>query len=120
METTFKAGVIGCGGRGRSHARGYQASPDVDIVACSDPVEDARNDFAEQFEVPNTYENYQEMLDTESLDFVSVCTWIELHKDMVIAAPPTAEFEPSIVRNPWHPPGVMPKRFIKPVLIIMW
>ena len=83
---TFKAGIIGCGGRGRSHARGYQASPDVEIVACSDPVENARTDFAEQFEVPNTYENYQEMLDTESLDFVSVCTWIALHKDMVIAA----------------------------------
>ena len=84
--STFKAGVIGCGGRGRSHARGYQASPDVDIVACSDPVEDARNAYAKEFKVPNTYENYQEMLDTESLDFVSVCTWIGLHKDMVIAA----------------------------------
>ena len=34
---TFKAGVIGCGGRGRAHAQGYQASPDVKIVACSDP-----------------------------------------------------------------------------------
>lgn len=86
METTFKAGIIGCGGRGRSHARGYEASPDVDIVACSDPVEDARTAFAEQFNVPKTYENYQEMLDNESLDFVSVCTWIALHKDMVIAA----------------------------------
>lgn len=86
METTFKAGIIGCGGRGRSHARGYEASPDVEIVACADSVEDARNALAEQFDVPNTYENYQEMLDTESLDFVSVCTWIALHKDMVIAA----------------------------------
>lgn len=86
METTFKAGIIGCGGRGRSHARGYEASPDVDIVACSDPVEAARTAFAEQFNVPKTYENYQEMLDNESLDFVSVCTWIALHKDMVIAA----------------------------------
>lgn len=86
METTYKAGIIGCGGRGRSHARGYEASPDVDIVACSDPVEAARNAFAEQFNVPNTYENYQEMLANESLDFVSVCTWIALHKDMVIAA----------------------------------
>lgn len=86
METNFKAGIIGCGGRGRSHARGYEASPDVDIVACSDPVEAARNAFAEQFNVPNTYENYQEMLANESLDFVSVCTWIALHKDMVIAA----------------------------------
>ena len=86
METTFKAGIIGCGGRGRSHARGYQTSPDVEIVACSDPVENARNGFAEQFEVPNTYENYEEMLEKESLDFVSVCTWIALHRDMVIAA----------------------------------
>lgn len=86
METTFKAGIIGCGGRGRSHARGYEASPDVQIVACSDPVEAARTAFAEQFNVPKTYENYQEMLDNESLDFVSVCTWIALHKDMVIAA----------------------------------
>ena len=86
MATTFKAGIIGCGGRGRSHARGYQTSPDVEIVACSDPVENARSDLAEQFEVPNTYENYQEMLDKESLDFVSVCTWIALHRDMVIAA----------------------------------
>ena len=54
--------------------------------ACSDPAENARNALAEQFEVPNTYENYQEMLDKESLDFVSVCTWIALHRDMVIAA----------------------------------
>ena len=83
---TFKAGIIGCGGRGRAHARGYQASPDVEIVACSDPVENARDAFAEQFEVPNTYESYEEMLAKESLDFVSVCTWIALHRDMVIAA----------------------------------
>ena len=27
----FKAAVIGCGGRGRGHAEGYQASPDVEI-----------------------------------------------------------------------------------------
>ena len=83
---TFKAGIIGCGGRGRAHARGYRASPDVEIVACSDPVENARDAFAEQFEVANTYENYEEMLAKESLDFVSVCTWIALHRDMVIAA----------------------------------
>ena len=82
----FKAGVIGCGGRGRGHAEGYQASPDVEIVACADPFEEARGNFAEQFGVPRTYEDYREMLEKESLDFVSVCTWIALHKEMVIAA----------------------------------
>lgn len=83
---TFKAGIIGCGGRGRAHAQGYKASPDVEIVACSDPVEGARDKFSEQFDVPRTYEDYHEMLEKETLDFVSVCTWIALHKDMVIAA----------------------------------
>ena len=83
---TFKAGIIGCGGRGRAHAQGYQASPDVEIVACADPVEDARNKFAEQREGVKPYEDYNEMLEKESLDFVSVCTWIALHRDMVIAA----------------------------------
>ena len=82
----FKAGIIGCGGRGRGHAEGYQASPDVEIVACADPFEEARGNFAEQFGVARTYEDYREMLDKESLDFVSVCTWIALHKEMVIAA----------------------------------
>jgi UDP-N-acetylglucosamine 3-dehydrogenase len=82
----FKAGIIGCGGRGRGHAQGYQASSDVEIVACADPVEESRQAFSERFGVPKTYENYQQMLDEEDLDFVSVCTWIALHADMVVAA----------------------------------
>ncbi len=45
----YKAGIIGCGGRGRAHAQGYQLSPDVEIVACSDPVEDSRSSFVKQF-----------------------------------------------------------------------
>ncbi len=82
----FKAGIIGCGGRGRGHAQGYKASSDVEIVACADPFADSRNAFAERFEVPKTYEDYNEMLDSEDLDFVSVCTWIALHTEMVTAA----------------------------------
>ena len=37
--TTYKAGIIGCGGRGRAHAEGYLLSPKVEIVACADPIE---------------------------------------------------------------------------------
>ena len=36
--TTYKAGIIGCGGRGRAHAEGYLLSPKVEIVACADTV----------------------------------------------------------------------------------
>ena len=45
-----------------------------------------RGMLSQNSEVANTYENYEEMLAKESLDFVSVCTWIALHRDMVIAA----------------------------------
>mgnify|MGYP001192118406 FL=1 len=37
----MKAGIIGCGKRGRLHAQGYQASDDFDIIACADPIEDS-------------------------------------------------------------------------------
>ena len=82
----FKVGIIGCGGRGHSHAQGYKASPDVELVACADPVKDARQAFAEAYDIPKTHRYYKQMLEKEDLDFVSVCTWPKFHKDMVIAA----------------------------------
>ena len=61
----YKAGIIGCGGRGRGHAEGYAASPEVEIVACADPAEAARGNLAEQFDVSQTYGDYREMLARE-------------------------------------------------------
>ncbi|MCE2395395.1 Gfo/Idh/MocA family oxidoreductase [Candidatus Poribacteria bacterium] len=101
----FKAGVIGCGGRGRGHAEGYQASPDVEIVACADPFEEARENFAEQFGVARTYEDYREMLDKESLDFVK--RWL--------SQPRIVGLKLSTPRNRWHRHGAMPKHSIKRV-----
>jgi predicted dehydrogenase len=82
----LKAGVIGCGGRGQSQARGYHTSPDVDLVACADPVEAARKAFAEKFSVSRTYSDYRQMLEKERPDIVSVTTWTTLHKEITIAA----------------------------------
>ena len=45
--TQYKVGVIGCGNRGRRHAEGYQATAQVAIAACADPVAAARASFAE-------------------------------------------------------------------------
>ena len=84
--TTYKAGVIGCGNRGRAHAEGYQAAAQVAIAACADPVAAARTSFAEDFAVAAPYENYRAMLAREALDVVSVCTWTGLHREMVEAA----------------------------------
>lgn len=80
----YKAGVIGCGGRGRAHARGWKTSEDVELVACADPFEEPREKFASEFGVARVYEDYREMLEKEDLSFVSVCTWIEMHHDMIV------------------------------------
>ena len=82
----FKAGVIGCGGRGKAHARGWTASDDVAIVACADPFEEPRSAYMAEFGVENGYEDYRDMLEKEDLDFVSVCTWTGLHHDMIVDA----------------------------------
>ena len=82
----YRAGVIGCGGRGHAHAKGYAASDDVEIVACADPVGESRWKFQEAFEVERTYKDFRDMLEGEMLDFVSVCTWPETHAELVITA----------------------------------
>jgi UDP-N-acetylglucosamine 3-dehydrogenase len=81
----FKAGVIGCGGRGKGHARGYTACEGVSLVACADPFEESRGAFVDSFGVDRGYEDYHEMLEKEDLDFVSVCTWTGMHREMIEA-----------------------------------
>ena len=84
--TTYKAGLIGCGGRGRAHAEGYQAADNVLIAACSDSIEATRQSLTQDFDVANSYYDYREMLAKEDLDLVSVCTWTGQHREMVEAA----------------------------------
>jgi UDP-N-acetylglucosamine 3-dehydrogenase len=84
--TNLRAAVIGCGGRGRSHAQGYAADPRTTLVTCAEPSAEARDSFAASFGVSTTYADYHEMLRAESPDIVSVCTWPHLHREMIKAA----------------------------------
>lgn len=82
----FQVGIIGCGGRGRAHAWGYAYSPEAEIVACADPKEENAQALAQRHGIPRIYSDYREMLEKESLDIVSVCTWTGLHTEMILAA----------------------------------
>jgi len=78
--------MIGCGGRGKSHASGYAASKDVRIVACADPNRDNADAMAKAHKIPESgiYQDYKDMLSKEKPDIVSICTWTGLHTQMVI------------------------------------
>ncbi|MGN6484242.1 MAG: Gfo/Idh/MocA family protein [Thermomicrobiales bacterium] len=82
----YRAGVIGTGKMSRGHAHAYVTNPQVDLVAASDIAEGAREGFAAEFGVPTTYAEATEMLASEQLDIVSICTWPPLHRELTEAA----------------------------------
>jgi len=95
--TTFRVGIIGCGrpwktqgatgfGMSHQHALGYKASPDTKIVALADINLENAKAFQAVHGGEHIYQDYQEMLEKEHLDIVSISTWPHLHAEMVIAA----------------------------------
>jgi len=85
MET-YRVGIVGCGGIAREHVRAYGKIPNAKVVAGAELDPDRRKKFAEDFNLQSSYENYQDMLEKESLDIVSVCTWPKTHSDAVCKA----------------------------------
>jgi predicted dehydrogenase len=104
---TYKAGIIGTGGIagmgilgmhdeesiGRekiraSHAGGYDAARDVELVAVADVDEEKLRRFGDAWDVPeeSRYVGHEAMLEAEDLDVVSVCTPSFLHHRHVIDA----------------------------------
>jgi predicted dehydrogenase len=81
----LQAAIIGCGGRGSEHAKGYAASDDVEIVAVVDPLTPAAEDLAAKYHVPHIYPSYAELFAAHNPDIVSICTWTGLHAEMIEA-----------------------------------
>ncbi len=85
---TLRAAVIACGGISHAHAYGYRANPEIELVACADIRREALDGFGEAFSVPpdKRYLDYNEMLEAERPDIVSVCSHHHLHASMTIDA----------------------------------
>jgi len=66
-----------------SHAGGYLANDDIDLVAIADVDEEKLATFGEAWDIPeeNQYLGHQDMLAECDLDVISVCTPSYLHKN---------------------------------------
>ncbi len=82
--TRIKAAIIGCGGRGTEHARGYSISEQTDIVAVCDPLQSALDQITSKFNIGATYPDHKSMLAEHKPDIVSICTWTGLHPEHVL------------------------------------
>ncbi len=86
MSDKLKIGVIGVGGMGRGHVKDFNTSPDCEVTACADLADSNLDAVKEKSPSIKTYTNYQEMLDKENLDAVSIVTPNKLHKLITLDA----------------------------------
>lgn len=84
---TYRVGVIGCGSIGRAHAYGWTNNERTELVALADITPAARDEFGEEFGVPEQgrYADFREMMEKEKPDIVSVCLWHGQHAPTVVA-----------------------------------
>jgi UDP-N-acetylglucosamine 3-dehydrogenase len=86
----YRVAIIGCGGRGRAHARAWRSTARCRLVAVSDVVRASAEAFAANeggpAAPPAVYEDYAQMLREARADIVSVCTWPDTHGPIVAAA----------------------------------
>ena len=82
---SLHAGLIGCGTIARHHAD-QLVDRDVTIAGVADIDPDARESFAREYDVPETFEQYDRMLEELALDFVVVAVPNFLHADCAVAA----------------------------------
>ncbi len=81
----LKAGIIGLGKMGISHAAILGAHPYVNVAAVCDTSKLVLSGFR-KYSHSHTYSDYRNMMDQEDLDFVVVATPTRMHYPMVSAA----------------------------------
>lgn len=93
---THRAAVIGVGRAGVRapdrtggfqigylHSRRYRERPDVELVAGADISEENLAAWQAEFEVPSGFTDHREMLAEAQPDVVSICTFVDLHAEML-------------------------------------
>ncbi len=84
---TIRVGLIGAGRNTRDrHIPGLQKINGVEIAAVANRSRESGRRVADQFNIPQVYDNWMELLDDESVDAVCIGTWPYMHAPITIAA----------------------------------
>ncbi len=86
-NTRVRVGVLGAGAWAQhAHLPGYARDPRCELVAIADPEVDRARAFAEQFGIPNVYNNHEDLIARADIDLVDVCTPSATHFALTMAA----------------------------------
>ena len=81
---TYKAGVIGTGFIGVAHVEALRRLGNVEVTAIADSQDHKIK--AEMMNVPNSFADYKEMIDTLELDMIHICTPNNTHNEIAMYA----------------------------------
>jgi len=85
MGRELKAGIVGAGYFSRDHAKAFQ-SLQIPILAVADINPEAADRLASEFNIPQTFADYRQLVALEELDIVSVTLPVFLHAPAATAA----------------------------------
>ncbi|MCK9858659.1 Gfo/Idh/MocA family oxidoreductase [Paenibacillus sp. ATY16] len=81
-----RIGIIGAGRISHVMSKAHSEVPESRLHGVFDIVRSSAEKLAKQYNIPNIYDSYQEMLASSEIDAVLVCTPTFLHEQIVIDA----------------------------------
>ena len=86
-DEEIRVGLIGAGGNVRNrHIPGFQRVQDLSIVAVANRSLESGRVIADQFNIPQVYGDWKELLDDEGINAVCIGTWPYMHRTLTLAA----------------------------------
>jgi len=86
-NNVVRLGLIGAGNTvQRNQIPGFRKIPECEIVAVANRSLASSKRVTDQFDIPRPYGNWQELLDDDSIDAVSIGTWPYMHRTITLAA----------------------------------
>ena len=79
-------GIIGTGFGSKVHVPGFRNIPNVQVYGITGDSFSKTKKIAKQLNIPNTYSSWQELINDEKIDAISIATPPHIHKDIVTSA----------------------------------
>lgn len=82
----IRVGVIGTGFIGSIHVRAFEHVPDADVVAAASKTPGKARKFADEYGIPDAYDDYHELLKRDDIHAVTIAVPNFMHEEVVVAA----------------------------------
>lgn len=82
----LRVGVVGLGYAGTTHLESFAAIPGVEVVALAGKETERLGMLGRTHGIPHLFEDWQDLVDLDGLDVVSIGTPNALHHDIAVAA----------------------------------